>query len=347
MADIDFEVGLLPAALTLSELTHAYTPLPGLRSTGVFVSAYLTGASGNRYHGQRAFGDTHPDRTRVFSFCRLQDGVRDRRPPELWSDQGLGELRPYRYQEGTDTVTFSNNDCRVEVSEGSWHWQDAGGRWVVEAEVLGDRGYYFWVPTQEQAPVCQYHRGQNFRLQGEIDGERVHGAGYLEYSWGPKDIDFQFFELPLLRRMNKAWMWWYADLADGGYCTGAARKGRAGVNWSMAYLVNDGHAKVLHPVATDLTYDENGMIAAAQLNTAQEVVYFDQDCTSYYPIHTIGRVKEVSGRAPVTESWVNMEWMPDNAEQFWRAYNEGRITAREVPQMRIAGERFVIPGVLD
>lgn len=343
----EFEVGLWPHALTLEEYRPTFVPRPELRSTGVFASAYLTNDAGQRYHGQRAFDDVEIGKSHVYSFCSVVDGDVTKRPPELYEAPRAEQREPYSFEELESSLVWTTEACRLEVSEGAWHWSDAGGRWDLEVESVADVPYYFWVPVQEGFRVCQYHRGEMGRARGTVNGEPVRGFTYLDYSYGPRDIDFQFFELPLIRKMNKAWMVWYADFADGGFTTGAARKGRDGVNWSMAYVVHDGKAKVLTPTTTDLTYAANGVIRHARLDTGEEVLEFEQDAATMYPLHTVGRVASCSLRGEITDSWTNMEWMADNSEEMLQAWAEGRVTREASAAMRIVGERMVIPGITE
>jgi hypothetical protein len=344
--EFTFDVGLLDGALTIPEYRQSYTPRPELRSTGVFPSAYLTGASGKRYHGQRAFDDKAVGQTHIYSFCQLQDGDTSGRPPELWERPRANQMHPYEYRESDGEIRFVNDDTEVVIRPGRWTWRDGGGRWELEVENLGEVGYFFWVPVQEDIPICQYHRGEMGRCTGQVNGDPVHGFTYLDYTWGPIGIDFQFFELPLIRKMNKAWVSYYAAFEDGGYVTGAARQGRSGVNWSMAYVVDGGVARVHSPTTMGLEYNDQGIVREAVLDTGHEQIRFVQDCSTYWPLHTIGRVAEVSGRAPVTDSWVNLEWMPDNADEMFEAWNAGRVDAEAAAGMHIAGERMVIPGVV-
>lgn len=344
--DFQFDVGLLEAPLTLPEYRQTYVPREGLRSTGIFPSAYLTDDAGRRYHGQRAFDDKSIGQTHTYSFCRLVDGDTSGRPPELWERPRANQLHPYDYSETDESVRFVNDDVELEIRPGRWTWRDGGGRWELDVENVGDLGYSFWVPVQDDIPVCQFHRGEMGRCTGHVEGEPVRGFTYLDYTWGPKDIEFQFFELPLIRKMNKAWVSWFAAFEDGGYITGAARKGRDGVNWSMAYVVSDGEARVHTPTTMELSYNDSGIVRAAVLDTGAEKITFDQDCSTYWPLHTIGRVAEVSGRAPVTDSWVNLEWMPDNADEMFQAWNGGQVTPAAAAAMHIKGERMVIPGVV-
>lgn len=347
VTDFVFETALVPAPLTLEEYRRTYLPRPGLRNTGTFVSAYLTGASGRRYHGQRAFDDHTVGKSRTLSFCRLLDGDRTQRPPELWETPRFAQRHEYEYEEGADELRFANEHCDVRIREDGWTWRDGSGRWDLTATLLGDRPYYFWVPPQEHTPICQYHRGQMVRLRGEVEGEEVRGYGYLDYSWGPDNLTFQFYELPLIRRMNKAWLSWFAEFEDGGYITGAARKGRAGVSWSMAYVVIDGEAKVCTPTTTELTYDENRIIRRAVLDTGHETIEFEQDCSTYYPLHTIGGIVRTSLDRPIGDTWTNVEWMPDNAEELFAAVNQGRVGAAGWQALRIEGERAVVPGMVE
>ena len=114
----------------------------------------------------------------------------------------------------------------------------------------------------------------------------------------------------------------------------------------MAYVVDDGVARVHTPTTTDLEYGEPGIVRRAVLHTGQEDIEFVQDCSTYYPLHTIGRVASVSGRAPVTDSWVNIEWMPDNSADMLQAWAEGRVSGQAMAGMHVDGERMIIPGVV-
>jgi len=151
-----------------------------------------------------------------------------------------------------------------------------------------------------------------------------------------------------VRKMNKLWMHFYAGFEDGGYVTGCARKGRLGVNWSMAYVVNDGVAKVITPTATDIAYTEDGLVQHVRLNTGEQVLEFDQDCATYFPYHQAGRVSSVTGRGKVSaDTWTETEWWPDNAPEMmdWIMERESPERPRHVliGELPIVGENMVLP----
>jgi hypothetical protein len=113
----------------------------------------------------------------------------------------------------------------------------------------------------------------------------------------------------------------------------------------MAYVVDCGQARVHTPTTLDLSYNDQGLVRGAVLDTGMERIVFEQDCCSYWPLHTIGRVVEVSGRTPVTDSWTDCEWMPDNADEMWDANEAGRLTL-EPGGLHLEGQRIVVPGVI-
>jgi len=339
MGKFQFEVGLLEAPITVAEYGHDYLPREGLHATGIYTDAFLTGESGRRYQGVRVFDDAVVGQTQHGSFIGLVPGDTSGPAPELWT---ASMMQPYEYHETDHEVRFSGDEWEVVIQPGHWTWVDGGGRWRLEVENLGERGYYFWVPVQEGFPLSQYHRGEMGRCTGEVDGDPVCGCTYLDYSWGPKGA--KFIDLPLMRKMNRAWLLWYAAFEDGGYITGAAREGREGVDWSMAYVVDSGEARIHSPTATDVSYDDRGIVQRAVLDTGVEKIVFEQDCSSFWPIHTNGRVAEVSGRAPVTDSWIEIEWMPDNADAMFDAYDEGKDIFA-AGNIKVDGQQVVIQGV--
>jgi hypothetical protein len=346
--DFDFEVGLLDHGYRAKDWQRDIDPpKPGLKESGTYVSAYLTGDSGKRYHGQREFDGTTVGQSHTLSFCQLRDGERHGWPDELWPSPQANQLHPYDYSEEHGRVTYSTEHALVTITDSGWTWDDGSGSWHLELTPLGDFGYYFWIPVQDDIPICDFHVGGCYRATGNVNGDAVRGYCYLERAWGPADSEAQFWDLPLIRRMNKLWMHWYADFEDGGYTTGCARKGRLGVNWSMAYVVNDGKASVSTPTMTDIAYTRDGLVKHARLNTGEQVFEFDQDCASYYPIHTMGRVESVTDRPAVKDSWTNLEWWPDNADVVLKYAVDHHDSAKgilgQLAEFPIVGERMILP----
>jgi len=350
MRDFQFDTDLLDHGFSHSDVRRGVAiPHDGLKENGSYFAAYLQGESGRRYHGLREFDGTAVGQSHVLSFASLRDGDMTKWADELWDSPRAHQIDPYTYEESDRRVVFETKDATIEVTDGGFKWTDAGGNWDLEMTVLGDKGYYFWIPVQDDIPICQYQNGFYFEAVGTVDGDKVKGSGYFERAWGPAESTAQFWDFPLIRRMNKLYMTWYARFEGGGTSIGVARKGRIGVNWSMAYVVNDGVAKVITPTMTDIAYTKAGVVERARLNTGEEVFEFEQDCTSYYPIHTMGKVAEVTGRPAVESSFTNLEWWPDNSDVVikyafdHRNDDPAKGLLGQLADFPIVGEHMVLP----
>jgi len=358
MKDFKFETALTNGH-KVGDWRPGRTP-PGhddYKSRGIFLCLYLTGKSGKRYHSQRAFGDAASDKSTIYMFGQVRDGDRENWPDDVFPDHRYKWLHePFTCEERDDRITWSTASCpKIQVHDKGWDWVDAGGGWDLRAVPLGDKGYYFSVPAQEGFDIPHFHWGQCYWAEGTVDGDPVRGYGYLERAWASGGPEVPFVRLPLVRNMNKLWMHFYAGFEDGGYITGCARKGRLGVAWSMAYVVNDGVAKVITPTATDIAYGDDGLVKHVRLNTGEQILEFEHDAALYHPIHTVGKMisvtnrhgKEIKDRGKIVESWTVTEWWPDNAPDLLdyvadqRAKGVGRVELYE--KVRIVGEYMLFP----
>ncbi|MCZ7528740.1 MAG: hypothetical protein M5U14_21635 [Acidimicrobiia bacterium] len=207
---------------TLDEYRRGYSPREDYVLAGMWPGAVLTGASGRRYHGMRGFDELKVGMAHTYMFMELATGNRYALPGNLYPELPINQVEAYEYSESAGAVHFVGEHVRMDVAEGWFDWSDAGGRFRLHVEQVGS-ACTFWVPEQEGIEHPIQHRSQIGRATGEVDGDPVEGFCFLDWSYShPGRL---YFQLPLIRRLEKQWSMWLVEYVDGELDGGSCGRG--------------------------------------------------------------------------------------------------------------------------
>lgn len=331
----------------LAEYRRGWCPREDYTLAGMWPGAVLMGASGRRYHGMRGFDELAPNMAHTYVFTQLNENNLRDFSPGLYSELPMDQVEPFEYSESESEVRFAGEHVEVDVREGGFKWRDAKGRFRLEVAQLGS-ACVLWVPEQEGIPVPIQHRSEIGWAVGEVNGDPVEGFTFLDWSYSRPGR--RYFELPLIRKLEKQWSMWLVEYADGQRDAGFVWKGRNETGFSASHLIRAGRSQAVQVGRTETEYDERGTVWRTRLELADEVVELEQDSCSDWPTHTFGPVVSTSrSRAgvPITKSWNYCEWMPDNTEDLLDRYLRGEITVEQSRLITVENECVFYPeGVL-
>ena len=326
---------------TLDFYRQGYSPREDYTITGLWVAVIVTGASGKRYTGERGFGEIAEGIAHTYKLMELNEQNLDDFSPELYPELPNEQMEPYQYSESADAVHRVGENVRLDSRVGSYDWYDAKGRWEIHVELVG-QACTFWVPEQEGIPVPIQHRSQIGKAMGQINGDPVEGWGYIDANYSHPGV--LYFNLPLIRKLEKQWSMWLVEYTDGEIDAGFAWKGRGDTGFSAGHLIRNGVSTAVPDARTFTTYNERGVVTKSRIELGGEVVELEQDTCAIWPIHTFGRVVSTSRGKEIAKSWNYTEWMPDNMEELIDRYVlTGQRPSREAQrQAKIENERMVL-----
>lgn len=319
---------------------RSYCPREDYRLAGMWPGGIFTGASGKRYHGMRGFDELALDNAHTYIFVELNEGNRFDNSPQLYPELPIDQMEMFSYIETEDAVQYVGENVRLEVRVGSFDWYDANGRFEIHVKQLG-QACTFWVPEQEGIQTPILHRSEIGKATGFINGDPVEGFTFLDSSYSRPGV--LYFNLPLIRKLEKQWSMWVVEYADGEVEAGFAWKGRGETGFRAAHLITAGASRALADSKTITTYDERGTVWKSRIELGDYFVELEQDTVSDWPAHTFGRVVATSKGKEIAKSWNFIEWMPDNIDSMLDRYFAGEIQVHQAREGRIQNENIYFP----
>ena len=338
---IDYEVWLEEP--TIDQYRQGYSPRADYSLAGMWPGAVLAGASGRWYHGMRGFDELAVGMAHTYTFMELRPGDRYNFGTQLYEELPIDEFEPYEYSETNDAVLFVGEHVNVQVREGSFDWSDAGGRYELHVEQVGS-ACTLWVPEQDGIPDPIQHRSQIGKAVGHVNGDPVEGFTFLDWSYSRPGV--VYFNLPLIRKLEKQWSMWLVEYADGELDAGFVWKGRGDTGFRASHLIVDGRSQAIHQGITDTTYDDRGTVWRTRLEVGDQVIDLEQDTVSDWPSHTFGPVTSTSRSTEgkeIAKSWNYCEWMPDNTEPLLELYLQGVLRVEDTPRAKVENECVIYP----
>jgi len=325
---------------TLDFYRQGYCPREDYTRAGLWICVLVTGASGKRYTGERGFGELAQGMAQTYKFVKLNKRKLDDFSPELYPELPFQQMEPYDCSESADAVHFVGENVQLDAGIGGYDWHDAKGRWDIHVELIG-QACTFWVPEQESIPVPHQHRSQMGKATGKINGDPVEGWGYIDASYSHPGV--LYFNLPVIRKLEKQWSMWLVEYTDGEINAGFAWKGRGDIGFSAGHLIRNGVSTAVPNARTFTTYSKRGTVWKSRIELGGEVVELEQDTCAIWPVHTYGRVVSTSRGKKIAKSWNYTEWMPDNEEEIIDRGLAGEIQVHHFRKARIENERLVFP----
>lgn len=330
---------------SLNAYRRGHSPRDGFGRAGLWVGGVFTGASGKRYHGMRGFDDIQQGISHAYNFHELIDGNLDDFTPNLYPELGMGTLEAYAYSEDSRGVHLAGENIQFDIRADGFDWGDADGRFAVRSQNVGSV-CAFLVPQQDGINLPVLEPSQMGRASGVINDDPVEGFTFLDQSFSEPGLIY--FQLPLIRRLEKQWSMWFVEYESGDTDAGFVWKGRAGTEFSPAHVIENGVSSIPAEAKTFTTYTERGVVRKTRLEADGVVVELEQDTVSDWPSHTFGRAVSTSRGLPISRSWNFVEWMPDNVEESIDRYAAGEITVEDVKKhgLTIEDEKVILPEVL-
>ena len=325
---------------TLDVYRLSYNPREDYTLAGLWPAVIVTGASGKRYHGMRGFDEVAKGMAHTYIFVELKDHNLTDFSPQLYPELYIDQLEPYEYSESADAVNFVGENVRMRVRAGSYDWYDAKGRFQIHVEQLG-HACTFWVPEQKGIPVPIHERSQIGKATGMINGDPVEGFSMFDAGFSHPGV--LYFNLPLIRKIEKQWTMWLVEYTDGEIFGGFGWKGRRGTDFSAGHLVRNGVSTAHSDARTFTTYHERGAVWKSRIEVGGEVIEIEQDTCSDWPAHTFGRVVSTSRGKKIAKSWTFAEWIQDNVEELLERYLAGEIQVHQVTEARVENECIIFP----
>ena len=328
---------------TLDFYRLSYSPREDYTCTGLWIGGMFTGASGKHYHGMRGFNEFGHGMAQSYYFMELKElWPAGNFAPDLYPELPIGQMESYEYSESADEVHFVGENVRLDTRVGSFDWYDAKGRWELHAKQLG-QAFTFFVSEQDGIALPMQYRSQIGKAMGKINEDPVEGYTYFDVSYSkPGNI---YFNLPLLRKIEKRWSSWLVEYTDGEIDGGVAWKGQGDTGFSAGHLLQKGVSTAVSDARVFTTYDERGTVWKTRIELGGEVVELEQDTCTSWPMHTFGRVVSTSRGKEIAKSWTFTEWVPDNVEALTERYLAGEFQDRRelLRDVRVENERLVFP----
>jgi len=326
---------------TLDFYRQGYCPREDYTCLGLWVGGMFSGASGKRYHGERALGDIAPGVARTTQLVELNQNLNDF-SPDLYSELPVDQMEPYQYSEGADALHFVGENIRLDIRGGSYDWSDAKGRWELHVELLG-QACTWWIPKQKGMAAPMHYRSQIGKATGQINGDPVEGFSLLDFIYSHPGVIW--FQLPLWRTVEKQWSMWMVEYTDGEIDAGLAWKGQGKTGFSAGHLLRNGVSTAHSDARIFTTYNERGVVRKSRIEIGGEVVELEHDSCSLFPIHTHGRVASTLRGKQIAKSWDYTEWVPDNIGELVDQYvlTDTRPSREAQRQARIENERLMYP----
>ena len=339
---VDYEIWL--ERPTLDHYRRDYCPREDYTLGGMWSGAVITGKSGRRYHGMRGFDELAVGTAHTYMFMELNEDNLVDFSTDLYPELPIDQMEPYEYSETAEAVHFVGEHVRLDVREGSFDWSDAKGRFGLHIEQLGS-ACTFWVPEQTGIPIPIQHRSEIGKVTGVINDDPVEGFTFLDWSYSHPGV--LYFNLPLIRKLEKQWSMWLVEYTDGEIDAGFVWKGRGDTGFGASHLILNGVSQAIPHGRTLTTYDDRGTVEKTRLELGDQVVELEEDTCADWPTHTFGRVISTSRGKGIAKSWNYCELMPDNTEELLDFYLRGEIQVGQSKLARIENERIVYPeGVL-
>jgi hypothetical protein len=325
---------------TLEFYRRGYCPREDYTLAGMWPGGIFTGASGKRYHGMRGFDEMAPDNAHTYIFVELNERNLYDNSPQLYPELPIDQMEIFTYSETADAVHYVGENVRMEVRVGSFDWHDAKGRFEIHVQQLG-QACTFWVPKQEGIPHPIQHRSEIGKATGTINGDPVEGFTFLDSSYSHPGV--LYFNLPLIRKIEKQWSMWLVEYRDGEMDAGFVWKGRGDTGFRAAHLILNGSSQAFADSRTSTDYDQRGTVWKSRVELGGQVVDLEQDTVSDWPAHTFGRVVSTSRGKEIAKSWNYIEWMPDNTDEMLERYLCGEIQVHQAREGWIENESIYFP----
>ena len=325
---------------TLEFYRRGYCPREDYTLAGMWPGGIFTGASGKRYHGMRGFDEMAPDNAHTYIFVELNERNLYDNSPQLYPELPIDQMEMFTYSEAADAVHYVGENVRMEVRVGSFDWYDAKGRFEIHVQQLG-QACTFWVPKQEGIPHPIQHRSEIGKATGTINGDPVEGFTFLDSSYSHPGV--LYFNLPLIRKIEKQWSMWLVEYRDGEMDAGFVWKGRGDTGFRAAHLILNGSSQAFADSRTSTDYDQRGTVWKSRVELGGQVVDLEQDTVSDWPAHTFGRVVSTSRGKEIAKSWNYIEWMPDNTDEMLERYLCGEIQVHQAREGWIENESIYFP----
>jgi hypothetical protein len=307
LGQIDFDVrGERP---TLDHYRRGWAPSAAVGLAGMWISAAVSDASGERYFGLRGADDFIPGMTHtvtpICGFRHLKPTL-EQEPPHLFDEYASNDwFEPLQYEETSDKITLSFDSGRFERDADGLHWYDAGGRWEIHGKTVSDI-VLTHVPAQDGIDKEVYYRHELIKGRGVINGVEVEGYVHQDYGYGPPGSIYS--ELPFLGRLQSMWVSWLQENADGKLGGGCFWQGRSGMSsFGPGYVLKDGVTSVYKDISTSPAFHDNGKLSGLEIRAGDDTYKMAFNMAES-PLHVIGQVTGTSFGAAPEKSWCYAEY---------------------------------------
>jgi hypothetical protein len=293
---------------TLDHYRLHWTPGPGVRMGGMWVSGIVTDDSGQDYLGLRGLSDFVPGMTHTVSpFCgfrALQKSLVDD-PPHLFAEYSNHDwFEPLTYDEDDGSATLAYPSGRLTRDEAGLHWYDADGRWELHGRTVS-KIFTVHVPRQDGIEHEVYYRHELLKATGHVEGTPVEGYLHQDFCYGPPGMTYT--QLPIARQLEGLWFSWIHEDADGQVGGGCFWSGRGGLDFQPGYVLVDGETTAHDDFDAKLTLTDGGLPEAMRIDVAGHRFDITFDSLAG-PLHTKGYVHGTSLRRQPVRSWCWIEY---------------------------------------
>jgi hypothetical protein len=301
----------------LDTYRHTYSPKPGFVLAAMWPTAYVIGKSGKRYFGLRGIGDYVKGLTHPFVFKELSARSLDKPSPDLYSEFGVGgiqlQFEPFEYIEKPDEVRYRSRSMTYQYRDNECDWIDAKGQWTIHGRRIG-KACYIYIPSQDGIDFPTIYRSEIGKATGVINGDPVEGFFHCDFAYAPPG--YYYWDSAFIRKVEKYFLSWIVEYADGGFGGGMLWQGRDGFpDFQPCHLNLNGESSAHKGFALTTTLSPGGALKHVKIEIGGASFEFEQEVSSIFwfrdtPVHTHGALTASTENRKIAKSWTFFEQLP-------------------------------------